>query len=114
ENMAEAIWETLTMYDIQDQIMAFMLDNASNNDTFIDGIVSHCKKHNIDLNPMWICLWCMPHTVHLAAIQLLEATGAVSCSDSRKAAVHGGNYQLSVIAPFNSDNSVFLEDDEND
>ncbi|KAF8812113.1 hypothetical protein BYT27DRAFT_7087987, partial [Phlegmacium glaucopus] len=36
ENMAEVVWETLKQYGIENQIFAFMLDNASNNDTMVD------------------------------------------------------------------------------
>ena len=51
------------------QIMAFMLDNASNNDTFVDGIESRCNKAGIPFNSPWAKLQCMPHTIHLAAIK---------------------------------------------
>ena len=49
--------------------MSFMMDNATNNDTFITGIVSRAKQVNIHLNASWIRLRCLPHTVHLAAIK---------------------------------------------
>ncbi|KAF5310636.1 hypothetical protein D9619_008095 [Psilocybe cf. subviscida] len=79
ENIAEAVWETLTYYQIEDQIMAFMLDNATNNDTFVD------------------------------AIKLLEAIGAVSSSDSKKAAACGGNYQDNVVLPLSDDANEMAE-----
>jgi hypothetical protein len=87
-NMAEATWETLTRFGIENrvchkspycldvlnmflaQIMAFMTDNASNNDTLIDGIVEHAKCEGILLNGDWIRLRCMPHTIHLAALKV--------------------------------------------
>lgn len=50
--------------------MAFMTDNASNNNTLIDGIVDRAKKQGISLNADWIRLRCMPHTVHLAALKV--------------------------------------------
>lgn len=76
---------------------------------------------------------CMPHTVHLAAIkvnqylqlqrttgfhtylspQLLEAIGAISKTDSKKAAARGGNYQDVVSASLsrvNDNEAVALED----
>jgi hypothetical protein len=86
--MAEATWETLTRFGIQNQvchdmpghqavlnvsllqIMAFMTDNASNNDMLIDGIVELAKQQGISLNGDWIRLCCMPHTVHLAALKV--------------------------------------------
>ncbi|TFK33873.1 hypothetical protein BDQ12DRAFT_614499, partial [Crucibulum laeve] len=98
ENMAEAVWETLIMYGIQNKILAFMLDNASNNDTLVEGIEKRSTENGIPFNAVWARLRCMPHTVHLAAIQLLEAIGAVSKSESNKATSHSGNYQDSATA----------------
>lgn len=49
--------------------MSFMMDNATNNDTFITGIVSRAKQVNIHLDASWIRLRCLPHTVHLAALK---------------------------------------------
>ena len=86
--MAEATWEMLTRFGIENrvchnllrpravlnvfclQIMAFMTDNATNNDTLIDGIVERAKRQGISLNGDWIRLRCMPHTVHLAALKV--------------------------------------------
>ena len=56
--------------DSYNQIMAFMTDNASNNDTLIDSIVALAKSEHIRLNAKWIRLRCMPHTVHLAALKV--------------------------------------------
>lgn len=50
--------------------MAFMLDNASNNDTFVDGIKMRCDAAGIPFNGKWARLRCMPHTIHLAAIKV--------------------------------------------
>ena len=52
------------------QIFAFMLDNASNNDMMVNGIQSRAAKEGIHLNATWAHLWCMPHTIHLAAIKV--------------------------------------------
>ncbi|PPQ79924.1 hypothetical protein CVT25_002998 [Psilocybe cyanescens] len=104
KNMAEAI-------------MAFMLDNASNNDTFVDGIKIRCDKAGIQFNPVWACLWCMPHTIHLAALKLLEAIGAISGQDGKKASSHSGNYQEIVTMPLSSaseDLAVSQDDDKED
>ncbi|KAF8230875.1 hypothetical protein L208DRAFT_1130944, partial [Tricholoma matsutake] len=78
ENMAEAVWETLVMYGIEGRILAFMLDNASNNDTFVDGIECCARKAGVSFNASWACLHCMLHTIHLTAIKLLKGIGAVS------------------------------------
>ena len=50
--------------------MALMLDNASNNDTFVDGIKLRCDKAGIPFNEKWARLWCMPNMIHLAAIKV--------------------------------------------
>ena len=98
--------------------MAFMLNNASNNDTFVDGIKLRCDKAGIPFNEKWARLWCMPHMIHLAAIklyaksffnaklkkiqQLLEAIGAVLATESKKAMLCGGNYQECLTAPLSN------------
>ena len=50
--------------------MAFMTDNASNNDTLIEGIVALAGSKHISLDAKQIRLRCMPHTVHLAALKV--------------------------------------------
>lgn len=73
--MAEAVWETLKRYKIEDRIMAIMADNASNNDTMIDEIVALAREDEkaIELNAQWIRMRCMPHTVHLAALKVCSS-----------------------------------------
>ncbi len=51
-------------------MIAFMGDNASNMDTFVDGIVLHAEKMQITINAEWARLRCMPHTIHLAALKV--------------------------------------------
>lgn len=50
--------------------MAFMLDNASNNDTLVDAIINRAKQKGIVMKADWVRLRCMPHTVHLAALKV--------------------------------------------
>jgi len=50
--------------------MAFMLDNASNNDTLVEEITNRVKQRGITMNASWIRLRCVPHTVHLAALKV--------------------------------------------
>jgi hypothetical protein len=54
------------------QIMAFMTDNASNNDTLVENIEKHCWECGIPFNAVHARLRCMPHTVHLAAIKVIH------------------------------------------
>lgn len=98
--------------------MAFVMDNATNN----DGIVDRAAAVGIILNAAWIRLRCLPHTVHLAAIkvcinvclfngqtslthhfQLLEGLGVISDSEAKKARSRSGNYQESVTTIVGSD-----------
>jgi hypothetical protein len=38
ENMAEVVWKTLEMYGLLGWVIAFIMDNAMNNDTLVDSI----------------------------------------------------------------------------
>jgi hypothetical protein len=106
-----------------------MLDNASNNDTMVEGIDRRAKLEGIKLNASWARLRCMPHTIHLAAIkvklfsfyislaqchQLLEAIGAISKSNAPNATSRNGNYQDSTTAPLSRthDDEAAGQDDE--
>ncbi|KIL55008.1 hypothetical protein M378DRAFT_201131 [Amanita muscaria Koide BX008] len=99
ENMGEAVWKTLEMYGLFGRVIAFVMDNASNNDTLLDSIEARCEAVGIKFSAKQARLRCMPHTCHLAALKLLESIGAISKSDSRKAAGRSGNYQDAVTAP---------------
>ncbi|KAF8152314.1 hypothetical protein B0H34DRAFT_663907, partial [Crassisporium funariophilum] len=86
---------------------------ASNNDTMVAGIVRTAAKVGIVLNADWMRLRCMPHTIHLAAIKLLEAIGAISKSDLQKARSRSSSYQEIVTAPIgrnDDDNAAGQED----
>ena len=52
------------------QIIAFVMDNATNNDTMMEAIEQHCNEANIYFSAVESRLRCMPHTVHLAAIKV--------------------------------------------
>ncbi|KAH9047030.1 hypothetical protein EDB83DRAFT_2178863, partial [Lactarius deliciosus] len=115
ENMAKAVWETLTRYGIQDRIFAFMLDNASNNDTMLESVQQRAREEGIRIKASWVRLRCIPHTIHLAAVKLLEAIGAITKEDTKKAVSRGGNYQDSATSPLDcmhDDDVVGLEDGE--
>ena len=47
-----------------------MADNTSNMDTLVDGIESRAQALGIYFNGQWTRLHCMPHTVHLSAIEV--------------------------------------------
>ncbi|THU89681.1 hypothetical protein K435DRAFT_677366, partial [Dendrothele bispora CBS 962.96] len=72
-NIADAVWETLWNFNTQNsilQIMAFIMDNATNNDTIIQAFEQKCQDHNIEFSAKSYCLRCMPHTVYLAALKV--------------------------------------------
>ncbi|KAI9434269.1 hypothetical protein BJY52DRAFT_1131707 [Lactarius psammicola] len=47
ENMAQAVWETLTQYGLIGQVIMFVMDNAANNDTLLRAIEKCCDEVNI-------------------------------------------------------------------
>ncbi|KAF8224542.1 hypothetical protein L208DRAFT_1310729, partial [Tricholoma matsutake] len=97
-NIADAVWDTLSAFGIQEKAIAFMADNALNMDTFVDETILCAEKMKIIINPVWAWLWCMPHTIHLAALKLLEAIGAKWSSNDKKTHSPWVNYQDSVSA----------------
>ncbi|KAF8157948.1 hypothetical protein B0H34DRAFT_634360, partial [Crassisporium funariophilum] len=66
ENMADIVWATLKLYKIENKIIAFVMDNATNNDTMLRGIEDRCQEENITFSAQDARGRCMPHTIHLA------------------------------------------------
>jgi hypothetical protein len=46
------------------------MDNASNNDTLIASFAQRCDAESITFSAKDARMRCMPHTVHLAALQV--------------------------------------------
>ena len=46
------------------------MDNASNNDTMVEHLEALLQWDFIDFNPSYARMQCMPHTVHLAALEV--------------------------------------------
>ena len=61
---------TLSSLTNVSQIMAIMMDNASNNDTMMEAIESRCHEAGIKFSAQKSRMCCMPHTIHLAAIKV--------------------------------------------
>ncbi|KAF8234673.1 hypothetical protein L208DRAFT_1070791, partial [Tricholoma matsutake] len=102
ENMAEAVWATMELYGLIGKasfIIAIVMDNASNNNTLMTSLEQRCEERGITFSAQDARMRCMPHTVHLAAIKLLEGIGAISNADGKKAAARGSNYQDNVTIP---------------
>jgi len=52
------------------QIIAIVMDNASNNNTLMASLKSQCQRRGIDFPAQNARMRCMPHTIHLAAIKV--------------------------------------------
>ncbi|KAJ7080849.1 hypothetical protein C8R44DRAFT_653464, partial [Mycena epipterygia] len=50
ETMATTVWETLRKYNLQAKIIAFVMDNATNNDTMTEAIERKCWAEGIPFN----------------------------------------------------------------
>jgi hypothetical protein len=54
------------------QVIAIVMDNASNNNTLITSLEQWCEEWGVPFSPQDAQMHCMPHTVHLAAIKVLK------------------------------------------
>jgi len=91
--MAEAVWETLTQYGLIGhicfifsvcqismlsmltylwKIIAFIMDNATNNNTMTAAIEQCCHEVGVYFSAKELWMHCMPHTIHLAAIKIQD------------------------------------------
>ncbi|KAJ6576336.1 hypothetical protein B0H10DRAFT_1837022, partial [Mycena sp. CBHHK59/15] len=69
ENMAEEVWESLASYGLEGRIIAFVMDNATNNDTMIEVFEQKCEAKGINFSVMDSRIRCMPHTAHSRRIK---------------------------------------------
>ena len=53
------------------QIGHVTCDNASNNDTMVEHLETLLQRDHIEFSPSDVRMQCMPHTVHLAALEVL-------------------------------------------
>ncbi|KAI9436527.1 hypothetical protein F5148DRAFT_988222, partial [Russula earlei] len=112
ENMAEVVWETLELYGLKGRIIAITMDNASNNNTMMTTLEACCYAEGIRFSARDSHMQCMPHTIHLAALKLLEAISAISKRDSKKSTACGGNYQDEVTVQANDDGNACVDDED--
>jgi hypothetical protein len=54
------------------QIIAIVMDNASNNNTLMTSLESRCQQRGISFSAQDARMQCMPHTIHLAAIKVSQ------------------------------------------
>jgi len=111
--MAEAVWATMELYNLVGRVIAIVMDNASNNNTLMTSLERRCHERGVPFSAQDARMRCMPHTVHLAAIKLLEGIGAISKAEGKKAAARSGNYQDNVTTPLarEYDNDPKADDD---
>ncbi|KAL0945054.1 hypothetical protein HGRIS_014955 [Hohenbuehelia grisea] len=76
---------------------------------------ARCLRNGIPFSARDARLRCMPHTIHLAAIRLLEGIRALSTKQGDRATSRSGVYQESVNTPMSTDAenaAAALEEDE--
>ena len=54
------------------QIVAINADNAANNDTMVEHLETLLQGDFVDFRPSDVRMRCMPHTVHLAALEVIR------------------------------------------
>ena len=54
------------------QVIAINCDNALNNDTMSEGVEAQSIAEGFEFDTQESCLHCMPHTVHLPALEVNE------------------------------------------
>ena len=64
----------LALNSVMVKIIAIMMDNATNNDTMMQCIETHCREIGIIFHPDQARMRCMPHTIHLATIKVCFIT----------------------------------------
>jgi hypothetical protein len=52
--------------------MAINADNASNNDTMVEHLEILLQQDFVEFHPSDVRLQCMPHTVHLSAMEVVK------------------------------------------
>ncbi|TDL20881.1 hypothetical protein BD410DRAFT_840861 [Rickenella mellea] len=83
------------------KVITVVAHNATNNDTLMESLEERCKSRGTTFSAIEARMQCMPHTVHLAALKILEAIGAVP--KNQNSAAQSQNYQEIVTAPVGKD-----------
>ncbi|KAJ7726133.1 hypothetical protein B0H16DRAFT_1429636, partial [Mycena metata] len=81
--MATAVWATVEKFGLVGRITAFVMDNATNNDTMVLSFARSCSQMGIRFSVSDGRMRCMPHTIHLSALKLLEVIGALTKEEKR-------------------------------
>ncbi|KAJ7271393.1 hypothetical protein B0H12DRAFT_1000905, partial [Mycena haematopus] len=95
-------------------------DNATNNDTMVEAFERRCVAEGIYFSAEDARMRCMPHTIHLSALKLLEAIGVLTKEESKKSASLRGVYQETATESLSLDHdneasqTLDVPDSEND
>ncbi|KAJ6568575.1 hypothetical protein B0H19DRAFT_938552 [Mycena capillaripes] len=94
------------------QIIAFVMDNATNNDTLVQSFERRCRKNGFKFSVKDGRMRCLPHTIHLSALKLLEAIGALTEEEKRtaKSKSRTSAYQDSATDSLSRDADDVMED----
>ncbi|KAJ7246902.1 hypothetical protein B0H12DRAFT_1020983, partial [Mycena haematopus] len=71
ENMAAVVWQTVEDFGLKGRITAFVMDNATNNDTMVEAFERRCVAEGIYFSAEDAQMRCMPHTIHLSALKVV-------------------------------------------
>jgi hypothetical protein len=66
ENLALSVYKVLDDYQIKSKVSFFIMDNASNNDTFIKSLSALLLEDSISYNSVFYCLHCNEHIINLS------------------------------------------------
>ncbi|KAJ7712734.1 hypothetical protein B0H16DRAFT_554510 [Mycena metata] len=88
--MATVVWETVIAFGLEGRITAFVMDNATNNDTMVAAFADRSREAGYPFSAINGRMRCMPHTIHLSA---LKAIGALTKEESKKSQSRQGGYQ---------------------
>jgi hypothetical protein len=75
--------ETIDRYGIRDKVGWFTADNASNNDTTLREFGNVIDPNRERWNPTQRRVWCMEHSLHLAAHHFIETIAPMSTKTLR-------------------------------
>ncbi|KAJ7765579.1 hypothetical protein B0H16DRAFT_1310002, partial [Mycena metata] len=70
ENMATAVWETVIAFGLEGRITAFVMDNATNNDTMVAAFADRSREAGYPFSAINRRMRYMPHTIHLSALKV--------------------------------------------
>jgi hypothetical protein len=114
ENMAETAWATMEQYNLVGRVCcnacriwieltvyrSLPLSWTMRATTMLMALLEKCcNEQHVPFSATNARMQCLPHTVHLAVIKLLEGIRAMSKAEGKKASVCSINYQDNITTP---------------